>query len=289
MQNYYLIGKPIAHSLSPLMMNLSFETNGIDARYQLFETDLTDLRAHVEKLRTSGAAGWNVTMPVKTAMHELCDELSEAAQICGAVNTVQNRDGCLFGHTTDGAGFISALSRRGIFLKGKKLTLFGSGGAAGIILIQSALEGADEIFVYCNRPSSRAHIGEIAGKLQAYSSCTVTVRSYQNVKIMQEDLQASAVLVNATNIGMAGGPDPGGCLVPESVLLPKSLFIYDIIYHPADTPLILRAKAEGIACESGLSMLIGQGAESFRIWTGQDMPVDAVRNRLEATLLKRSL
>lgn len=284
MDTYYLIGKPISHSLSPLMMNLSFRKTGIDAEYCLLETGLPDLAAHTEQLKASGAAGWNVTMPCKSAMCALCDELSPAAEICGAVNTVKNEGGRLTGHTTDGAGFISALRNRGISLRGKRMVLFGSGGAAGIIMIQSALEGAEEIRVYCNRPASRVRTEELAAKLQPHSSCTVTIRSYTETETMKRDLLESAVLVNATNIGMEGGPDPDGCLLPDSVPLPPDLFVYDIIYHPAVTPLIRRAMTQGNPCESGLSMLIGQGAESFRIWTGQEMPLSDVTDALTDAL-----
>ena len=154
MEKYYLIGSPVAHSKSPAMHNCAFSKLGIDAVYGLIEADENELPTVVDRLRRENAAGWNLTMPDKTAMCSLCDELSPAAGIGRSVNTVKNENGRLIGHTTDGAGFILALKRSGHLISGNKMTLLGTGGAASSILIGSALEGASEISVFYHRPAS---------------------------------------------------------------------------------------------------------------------------------------
>ena len=154
MEKYYLIGSPVAHSKSPAMHNCAFSKLGIDAVYGLIEADENELPKVVDRLRRENAAGWNLTMPDKTAMCSLCDELSPAAGIGRSVNTVKNENGRLIGHTTDGAGFILALKRSGHLISGNKMTLLGTGGAASSILIGSALEGASEISVFYHRPAT---------------------------------------------------------------------------------------------------------------------------------------
>lgn len=284
MENYYLVGSPVGHSLSPAMMNLSFAHAGIDARYGLIDAVEHDLPAVVDRLRKD-ASGWNVTMPDKHAMSLLCDELSPAARIGGSVNTVKNDNGHLTGHTTDGTGFMNAVREAGFPVPGKKLTLLGSGGAAGAILIQAALDGASEISVFCNRPSSREHVHAIREKLREYSETQIRIFGYQPEDSLREEIQSSDILINATNIGMNTGRSSGPvCLIPDASFLHPQLFVYDIIYHPAKTPLICMAEENGIRAEGGLSMLIGQGAESFRIWTGCQMPLPEVRSLLLSKL-----
>ena len=164
MDQYYLLGSPVAHSLSPAMMHAAFSALGIDAAYGLIDTNMLPLKEAVARLR-SEAKGWNVTMPDKNSMALLCDELSTASMIGGSVNTVLSRDGRLIGHTTDGTGLIDALARSGVSIRGGVMTLLGTGGAASAILIQCALDGASEIHVFANRPASKARVLAIKEKL----------------------------------------------------------------------------------------------------------------------------
>ncbi len=277
MQQYYLIGSPVAHSLSPAMMNLSFEKTGVAASYGLREVLPDKLGEAVAEFRRDNVSGWNVTMPDKQAMSLLCDELSPESAIGGSVNTVKNENGRLIGYTTDGIGFMNAAARAGCPLRGEKFTLLGSGGAAGAILIQAALDGVSEISVFCNRPASRQRVEEIREKLREFSGLTVKICSYESADTLKSEIAESRALVNATNVGMAGrargGPDT---LIPDASYLHEGLFVYDIIYHPLVTPLLKLAASAGLPSSNGLSMLIGQGAESFRIWTGKQMPLDDV-------------
>ena len=146
-----LLGSPVAHSKSPAMHNESFRLLGLDYVYLCFDVDENNMESAVEGLRTLGVAGFNCTMPDKIKMWELCDELSLAANLIGAVNTVVNVDGKFVGHNTDGTGYMQSVKDAGFDIIGGKMTLMGAGGAASSILVQAAIDGVKEIDVY-NRP-----------------------------------------------------------------------------------------------------------------------------------------
>lgn len=276
MNQYYLLGDPITHSLSPKMHNLAFRSLGLDARYDLLPTKLEEFPDTIARLRREGASGWNITMPGKEVMATLCDHLSKAAEIGGSVNTVVNRSGVLYGDTTDGVGFVHAVRRLGCPISGKKLVLFGTGGAASAILIQCALDGAREISVFYNRPSSGERIKALCQKLKGVSRTAFHFYTYEN-EILKRELSSADLLCNATNVGMDTGKSAGkDCLIPDPAFLNPGLLVYDIIYHPAETPLLKMAKSRGCTASNGLSMLLLQGAASFKIWTGKDMPLQLV-------------
>ncbi len=273
-----LLGSPVAHSLSPQMHNLSFETLGLDYRYLAFDVQPAQLSSVVEAFRAMKVRGMNLTMPLKNDIVPLCDRLSTAAEISGAVNTVVfEDDGSISGHTTDGAGFLRALEEAQIDWKGKKLTLFGTGGAGTAILVQAALDGAAEISVF-SRFTSRFidRTRRVVQQLNERTHCRVRLYDYED-KRMQEELGDSALLVNASNVGMA--PHPEGCLVKEKSWLSESLTVTDVIYNPRETRLLQMAREQGLKTMNGMYMLLYQGAESFRLWTGRDMPTELVKAR----------
>ena len=280
MQNYYLIGSPIAHSKSPAMMNTSFSILKIDAHYGLREATVERAPAVVDSLREENAAGWNITMPCKEIMAALCDELATASRIGGSVNTVKNINGRLFGYTTDGIGFVSAIRSLGTDVTGKKIVLLGTGGAASAILIQAALEKAAEIAVFFHRPESGRKAAEMAEKLSDVSPTVIHLYRY-DAAFMKKEILSCDILVNATNVGMDTGKAGGAsCLIPDASFLASRPLVYDIIYHPAMTPLLQMADAAGCRTGNGLSMLLGQGAASFKIWTGCDMPEEQVLEKV---------
>lgn len=282
MEHYYLLGSPISHSLSPAMMNLSFSLLGMNADYSLLETTEQQLPERVRELTAGGASGWNVTMPDKTAMARMCDTLSDAARIAGSVNTVRVTGRGLEGFTTDGTGFMKAAEACGYPLRGEKITLLGSGGAGMAILIQAALDGVKAVSVFCHRPSSADRIRPLISRLSEVSRTDIRVFLLSDTERLRQETGSSAALVNATNVGMKTGDRSGSsCPVPDPSFLRPELFVYDIIYHPAKTPLLSMAEAAGCPCSNGLGMLIRQGAESFRIWTGRDMPLHEVTRLLQ--------
>ena len=139
-----LIGSPVGHSGSPAMYNYSFEKLGLDYAYLAFDIKVEEVKQAVEAVKTFKMRGCNVTMPCKTEALKYMDELSDAARIIGAVNTIVNEDGKLIGHITDGQGFVDNLRDHGVEIKDKKITICGGGGAATAIQVQCALEGARE-------------------------------------------------------------------------------------------------------------------------------------------------
>ncbi len=278
MQNYYLIGDPVAHSLSPSMHNTAFSLLGIDACYGLVRAGEAELKDAVRRLVSEGASGWNCTMPVKTAMCGLCDELSLSSLIGNSVNTVKNAGGKLIGDTTDGKGFLDAAHEAGFAVENASLVLLGTGGAASAILIAAALAGAKQISVFYNRPESGRKAETLAGKLAAHSASRIEVLPLADKTVLKQRTLAANLLVNASSVGMKkGGAEDAGCLVPDSSFLATRPDVMDIIYNPRKTPLLDLAEKAGCRTENGLPMLLLQGAASFRIWTGRNMPAREVR------------
>lgn len=271
-----LLGSPCAHSISPMMHNASFEALGLDYRYLAFDVGEDGLPAAVEGLKTLGARGFNLTMPDKNEMVELCDNLSTAAQIIGAVNTVVNDGGVLTGYNTDGVGYMQSVKDAGFHILGGKMTLLGAGGAATAIMVQAALDGMSEIAVFLRKTSRFYERAEkTAEELMAHTDCRVRLCDYTDPELLKFELKNSRILTNATSIGMA--PDDKACPVPDASFLPEGLIVSDIIYNPRETVLLKMAREKGLPCFNGLYMLLYQGAEAFRLWTGQNMPVPMIK------------
>ncbi len=271
-----LLGSPVAHSLSPQMHNLAFETLGLDYRYLAFDVQPSALADVVNAFGAMNVRGMNLTMPLKNDIVPFCDRLSPASEISGAVNTVVfEEDGSISGHTTDGAGFLRALEEENISYKGQKLTIFGTGGAGTAILVQAALDGAAEISVF-SRFTSRFidRTRQVVKALNERTSCRVRLYDYEDKRIRTE-LSDSALLVNASNVGMA--PNTEGCLVKEAGWLPEGLAVSDVIYNPRETRLLAMARQRGLRAMNGMYMLLYQGAESFKLWTGREMPAELVK------------
>lgn len=273
-----LLGSPVSHSISPMMHNEAFRVLGIDCRYLAFEVDEGKLEQAVAGLKAVGAVGFNLTMPNKNKMAALCDRLSPAARICRAVNTVViEADGTLSGYTTDGTGFLRSCLEEGAAYVGKKITLLGAGGAGTAILAQSALDGAREISVFSRKNSSfAARTEQVITALREQTDCKIQHYDYDADRLKKE-ISGSQLLVNTTSIGMA--PAEQDSLIPDPSYLHDELAVGDVIYNPRVTRLVKMAREQGLTAFGGLSMLLYQGAEAFRLWTGQDMPVERVREK----------
>ncbi len=272
-----LLGHPVAHSLSPAMHNAAFEKLGLPYAYLAFDIVPENLPAAVNVLKTLHFRGANLTMPLKTDVLSLCDERSLVSELCGSVNTLLCRDdGSLFGTTTDGVGLTSSLSYQGVSYKGKQVTLLGAGGAATAIAAQLAVDGAGSIEIFQRKSKTFERALELSEKINANTACRVRVIDQADADAMKESLKKSTVLINATNVGM--GADTSS-LVPEEFLLP-GLFVYDIIYEPAETTLLRSARRKGLRTSNGADMLLYQGAASFQCWTGHEMPVEYIREKV---------
>lgn len=175
-----LFGSPVAHSISPMMHNASFEHLGLDYVYLAFDVGTDKLAAAVDGLRAMNVRGFNLTMPDKNKMCELCDRLSPAAEISQAVNTVVNDNGILTGHTTDGTGYLLAAKDAGYDLIGKKMTLLGAGGAATSILVQAALDGLSEISVFSIHDQFYVRAEQIVQTLNERTNCKVQLFDFED-------------------------------------------------------------------------------------------------------------
>ncbi|MDO4555706.1 MAG: shikimate dehydrogenase [Lachnospiraceae bacterium] len=274
---YALIGSPVGHSGSPAMYNYSFEKLGIDAAYLAFDITVEQVADFIAAAKTLHVKGFNVTMPCKTEVAKQVDELSPAAKIVGAVNTVVIEDGKLTGHITDGVGFIRNLAEHGVAVKGKKLTILGGGGAGTAIQVQAALDGAREISIFNMKDGFFANVEETAAKIRAaVPDCKVNVCDLADEKKLYQEVGESDILINATKIGMKPMEDQS--LIKDVSVFRPELVVADVVYNPKETKLVLDAKAAGVKIAIGGSgMLLWQGVEAFRLYTGREMPVKEVQ------------
>ena len=272
-----LLGKPVSHSISPMMHNEAFKQLGLDYVYLAFDVELENLASIVEGLRAMNVRGYNLTMPHKNAMCELCDSLSPAAEIIGAVNTVVNDNGHLFGHTTDGTGYMRALKEDGHDIIGKKMTLLGAGGAATSIFVQAALDGVSEISIFNRRSPFWDRAESIINTLSERTNCKINLYDYSDTNLLKREISESAILTNGTSVGM--WPNTEQSLITDTSVFHKDLIVSDVIYNPRETLLLKQAKEAGCKTQNGLYMLLYQGAEAFKLWTGQDMPIEIVKDK----------
>ena len=273
---YALIGSPVGHSGSPAMYNYSFQKLGIDCAYLAFDVPLEKTADAVQALRTLHAGGFNVTMPCKTAVAGLVDRLSPAAELVGACNTVVvEEDGSLTGHITDGIGFVRNLREHGVEVKGSRIVLIGTGGAATAIAVQAALDHAAEIAIFNRRDEFFANGEKTVEKIRrAVPEVKVTISDLEDEDVLAEVTGRSDILINATRAGMS--PMENTMPVPESILRPE-LAVADVVYNPRETLMIRKAKEKGCrAAVGGIGMLLWQGAAAFELFTGQEMPAQEV-------------
>lgn len=272
-----LLGSPVSHSISPMMHNEGFNQLGLDYVYLAFDVPLAKLSSVVDSLRTMNVRGFNLTMPHKNEMCSLCDSLSPAAEIIGAVNTVVNENGKLIGHNTDGIGYMRALKEDGFDIIGKKMTILGAGGAATSIFVQAALDGVSEISIFSRRSRFFERAQQIIQVLSERTTCKITLYDFENPELLKREISESAILVNGTSVGMA--PNTEQSLITDSTLFHKNLIVSDVIYNPRETKLLKLAREAGCQTQNGLYMLLYQGAEAFKLWTGKEMPIDIVKEK----------
>ena len=273
-----LLGDPVSHSISPAMHNLAFETLGLDYVYLTFKTTIEEFDHTVATLKQIGARGFNCTMPCKRIAAQCCDELSPAARFMNSVNTVVIEDGKLMGHNTDGVGYMRSVIDAGHDIIGKQMTLLGSGGASSAILTQAALDGVSKINVFARKGNSWAVIEKQISQITKETSCMVTLNELADETALKSSIADSAILVNGSSVGMA--PNTEGCLIPDTSYFHPELIVSDVIYNPQKTKLLAMAESAGLAAFNGMYMLLYQGAAGFQLWTGQQMPVDLVKQAL---------
>ena len=274
-----LMAYPIRHSSSPAMHNAAFAKLGLDYAYLAFEVDNDSLEGAVQGIRSLKLVGSNVSMPNKTVVHKYLDKLSPAAEMCGAVNTIVNEDGVLTGHITDGTGYMMSLKDNGVDVIGKKMTIVGAGGAATAIEIQAALDGVAEISIFNRKDEFWANAEETVRKINEKTNCKAQLFDLADLDKLKEEIANSYIFTNATGMGMK--PLEGKTYIPDKSFLRPDLIVSDVVYYPRETELLRMAKEVGCKIMNGLGMMLFQGAAAFKMWTGEDMPIEYMKEKLD--------
>jgi shikimate dehydrogenase len=263
-----VIGWPIRHSLSPAIFTAAFAATDLDWVYDAFEVPEGEAAGLVAKVRDE-LAGLSVTMPHKAAVIPALDDLTPTARELGAVNCIARDGGRLVGHSTDGAGLVDSLRLDdGIELSGRRVVLLGAGGAGRAVARAVGAEGA-EVVVVNRSPEPAAKAARLAGPAARVGTAA--------------EVAGADVVINATSLGM--GDD--GRLPFDPAFLGAGQVVVDLVYHPAVTPLLAAAGAAGARAVGGLGMLVHQAAHAFRLWTGEEPPLSAMRAGAERGLARR--
>ncbi|MFP4440183.1 MAG: shikimate dehydrogenase family protein [Chloroflexaceae bacterium] len=301
MQRIVLLGDPVAHSRSPAFQNAALAHLGIAARYEVWHTPAAELPARVAALREPAVVGANVTLPHKTAVMPLLDDIeAEAAQI-GAVNTIYKRpDGALIGTNTDAPALLEALRAEGGFTpEGRHVVMLGASGAARAAAYALVNAGVARLVV-ANRTLERAE--ELLGDILAYyweaadtAGQESTPHAFPDGRLpvawryppprlialtlddpdLADYLADSALLLNATSLGWHADETP----LPDPPV-PAGMLVYDMVYRP--TRLLQDTAARGARTLDGMGMLLRQGALAFTRWTGQPAPLEVMQAALRA-------
>lgn len=276
-----LMAHPIRHSMSPTMHNNAFAKLGLNFAYLAFEIDSDQLAAGVQAIRTLDMRGSNISMPNKQKILPLLDRLSPAAKLAGAVNTVVNDNGVLTGYTTDGTGFMKSLADEGLDIRGQKMVLTGAGGAGTPIAIQAALDGVKEIAIFNLHDAHWNQAKKNVKIINDQTDCHATLHELEDQDDFRNELATAAIYCDATGVGMK--PLEDKTLVSDPSWFHEDMIVFDTVYAPRTTKLMKVAQQAHVKhVLNGLGMMLEQGAEAFKLWTGKEMPVDYIRQLLFA-------
>ena len=268
----YLFGSPVAHSISPAMHNYSFKALDIDAEYEAVDIALDNISAVTGYIHSSDFVGANVTMPLKTKIVDYMDRLDITSRLSGSANTIVPVNGELIGYTTDGDGFVDSLAEIEVNVAGKNILILGAGGAAKAIIVKCALDNAASIIIAKRYNKTVEKVITFAENVSKETGRAVSVVDMEDSSLLRDAVANSDILINATPVGMTDN----NTLIDKRWLRPE-LIVCDLIYEPAMTVLLADAKKCGCKYMNGKYMLLYQGARSFKLWTGMDMPVGEVK------------
>lgn len=269
-----LIGHPVEHSFSPPMHNAAFEALGMDYAYVAFDVDPNNLKSAIEGADALNIKGFNVTIPHKIEVMQYLDELDEVAELIGAVNTIDFKN--LKGYNTDGIGAIRAIEEVSS-VKNKDVVVAGAGGASRAISFYLAKFGANSITIL-NRNVDKAQ--SLASDIS--DSDLISEVNADSISNISRYLNDSDILVDTTPLGMHPHIDDEPIATAED--MHEDLVVFDAVYNPNETVLLKEAIKAGAKPVYGIKMLLYQGAESFKIWTGQNAPVDVMEKALNEYL-----
>ena len=271
-----IFGDPIAHTRSPAMHNAAFQALGLPYVYLPFQVRPADLARAVHGVRALGLLGLNVTVPHKERIVRCLDSLSPEAELCGAVNTVVNQAGQLFGDNTDGRGFLNSLQEAKLSPRGIEVVLIGAGGSARAVLV-SLIRARCAAVRIVNRTQANAR-----KLVRAYRRTGETRLEALPLDALCDPAVLSGVrlVINASAVGLhddeflplAYTATQAGCL------------FYDLLYRPDRTPFLRHARAAGRPVMDGRRMLLHQGALAFSLWTGRPAPLEVMDRALRRAL-----
>lgn len=269
-----LIGHPVEHSFSPPMHNAAFEKLGLDYAYVAFDVSPDDLKSAIDGAKSLNIKGFNVTIPHKIDVMKYLDEIDEVAALIGAVNTIDFKD--MKGYNTDGIGAVRAIEEV-TSIKGKNVVIAGAGGASRAISFYIAKYGADKLTIL-NRNVEKAQ--KLASDVLD-SNLIVSVEA-DSISEIGSCLRQADILINTTPVGMHPHVDDEP--VASASDMHEDLVVFDAVYNPNETVLLKEAIKAGAKPVYGIKMLLYQGAESFKIWTGNEAPVDVMEDALRKTI-----
>jgi len=267
------LGDPVDGNPTGVMEEAAFAAKKLNWRYLTIQVKKGDLPPAFSGLKAMGFRGFNLTMPHKLDIIPMLDELTEAASIIGAVNTVIERNGRWIGENTDGKGFVTALKLAGVDPAGKTFTILGAGGAARAISVECALAGAKAITII-NRNEARGR--ELAALIAEKTTAESRYLHWEPAMTVPADTE---ILINATCVGLhpnvTDKPDLDYSTITDRMV------VSDVVFNPVDPVFLQEARARGAKTISGIGMLVQQGALNFTLWTGEDAPVDVMYQTLE--------
>ena len=267
-----LIGHPVEHSFSPPMHNAAFKKLNMDYVYTPFDVNPNNLENAIIGAQALNIKGLNVTIPHKIEVMKYLDEIDEVASLIGAVNTVDFKD--LKGYNTDGIGAIKAIGEV-TKVKNKSVVIAGAGGASRAISFYLAKYGADNLTIL-NRNVEKAQ------KLASDVLASGFIDDVKSDSINNMDLSDADILINTTPVGMH--PNVNDTPIALANNMREDLVVFDAVYNPNETGLLKEAVKAGAKPVYGIKMLLYQGAESFKIWTGKKAPIDVMEEALTKTL-----
>lgn len=272
---YGIFGHPVSQSLSPAMHNAAFGHLGLDCVYLAFDVEPKNIDRAVSSIRNLGLCGVNVTIPHKQSVMAGLDEIAPEASMVGAVNTIVNENGRLKGYNTDISGVLRAIDcELGFVPLGKNIFIVGAGGAARAVIVAMCTGGARSVAIG-NRTCLKAQ--KLSEEFSPrFESVGFSVAPLEDEERVAQMMGQADIVINCSSAGM--GDIKPLCLPLD--LLDENCVVYDLVYKPPITPLVGDSRALGLRAESGLGMLLYQGVDAFEIWTGEDAPVEVMREAL---------
>lgn len=268
-----VFGDPVDDNPTGVVEEAAFAAKNLNYRYLTIKVLPEDLETAMKSVRIFNMRGINLTMPHKIKVLPYLDELSPAAEIIGAVNTVIHKEGKLYGENTDGKGFVTALKETGESLDGKNVTILGAGGAARAIAVECALNGAKHIVVV-NRNAEKGQ--ELASLLNKNTDAKAEFIFWdKEVKIPEK----TEILINATSVGFSPDVNSRPDIDYNTVL--EDMCVCDVVFNPAETLFLKAAEEKGAKTVNGLGMLVQQAALNFTLWTDEEAPVEIMREALK--------